>query len=300
MEALRRIACAALLVLAAGPAGAAEKEAALLDKLRARVAAADRDLDGVLGLLVKDLKTGATVAVRPDELFPQASAIKLAVLYELYRQAEEGRLALDDTTRPGLPRVAGGGVLEALGDRVTLTWRDLAVLMIAWSDNEATNRLIDRVGLDAVNRRLDALGLPRTRLQRKMMDLEAARAGRENVSTASEMVRLVETLYRGEGLSPAHAQDVAAILALEKHSAFEVPAPPGVRVLGKTGYLEGVRVYTAVVDLPRRPYAVSILTTYLRRDADGETAIRDLASAVHETFDRLSRASDLGRLISDR
>jgi beta-lactamase class A len=254
----------------------------------------------VLGVVVKDLKTGATVAVRADEPFPQASSIKLAVLYEAYRQADEGRLDLAETTRPPLPRVGGGGVLEALGDRVTLTWRDLAVLMIAWSDNEATNRLVDRVGLEAVNRRLDTLGLGRTRLQRKMMDLEAARQGRENVSTAAEMARLAEALYRGEGLSPARAKDLASILTMEKHSAFEVPAPAGVRVLGKTGYLEGVRVYTGVADLPGRPYAFSILTTYLRRDADGEAVIRDLSSAIYETFDRLARASDLGRIISDK
>ena len=68
------------------------------------------------------------------------------MLYELYRQAEEGRIDLAETTRPSLPRVGGGGVLQVLGDRVSLTWRDLAVLMMGWSDNEATNLLIDRLG----------------------------------------------------------------------------------------------------------------------------------------------------------
>lgn len=291
----------AVLLAVCAPAAAADpKEAALLDKLRARIAAVDRDLDGVLGVSVKDLKSGATITVRPDEVFPQASSIKLAVLYELFRQAEEGRIDLAETTRPALPRVGGGGVLQVLGDRVSLTWRDLALLMMGWSDNEATNLLVDRLGMEAVNRRLDALALPRTRLRRKMMDLEAARQGRENVSTPAEMARLAEALFDGAGLSAPRAKDLLDVMAVEKHSAFEVPFPEGVRVVGKTGYLEGVRTFTAVVDLPGRPYVAAIMTTYLRRDPDGVAAIRDISAALFETFDRLARSSEHGRVISDK
>src|SRR4029450_13903196 len=116
---------------------------------------AKRRLDGVLGLSVKDLKTGTTFEVRPDEVFPQASSIKLAVLYELYRQAGDGKIDLAQVTRPPMPRVKGGGVLQELVDKVSVTWRDLAVMMVGWSDNEATNVLIDRVGLAAVNHRLE-------------------------------------------------------------------------------------------------------------------------------------------------
>lgn len=302
METLRHpSAGAALFVLTlASPGGAAGKEAVLMDKLRARLEAVDRGLDGVLGVAVKDLNSGATVTLRADEVFPQASSIKLAVLYELFRQAEEGRVDLAATTRPALPRVGGGGVLQVLGDRVSLTWRDLAVLMMGWSDNEATNALIERVGMDAVNRRLDTLELPRTRLQRRMMDLDAARRGLENVSTPAEMLRLAEVLYRGAGLSPARATDLVDVASVAKLSSFEVPGPTGVRVMGKTGTLEGVRAFTAVVDLPGRPYAAAIMTTYLRRDEDGEAAIRQIWAALYDTFDRLARASEHGRIISER
>ena len=295
-----RAALVLLAVSAASGGAAADKESALLDKLRARIEAVDRGLDGVLGVAVKDLKSGVVIAVRPDELFPQASSIKLAVLYELFRQAEEGRVDMAETTRPGLPRVGGGGVLQVLGDRVSVTWRDLAMLMMGWSDNEATNLLIDRVGMEAVNRRLDVLELPRTRLQRKMMDLEAARRGRENVSTPAEMVRLAEALYRGAGLSPARAKDLLEVAVVEKDSPFRAPLPAGLRVADKPGSLEGVRCVTAVVDLPGRPYAAAIMTTYLRRDEDGEAAIREISAAIYQTFDRLARSSEHGRVISGR
>jgi beta-lactamase class A len=295
------IAAGALLAVSlAAPATPAEKQAALWDKLRARIEAVDRGLDGVLGISVKDLKGGMTFELRPQEPFPQASSIKLAVLYELYRQAEEGRVDLGEITRPPMPRVAGGGVLQVLGDKVSLTWRDVAVLMMGWSDNAATNVLIDRVSMDAVNRRLDGLGLRATRLRRKMMDLDAARRGDENVSNPGEMRQLVEAMYAGTGLSRERARDMMAVAAVPKESPFRVPLPETLVVADKPGSLEAVRCVTAIVDLPGRPYAVSIMTTYLRRDADGEAAIREISAALYETFDRLARSSDLGRIISEK
>jgi beta-lactamase class A len=309
MEAALTRRCA-VLVLVAAPALGAEpppKEAELWTKLRGRVEAVDRGLDGVLGISVRDLKTGVALDIRADEPFPTASAIKPAILLELFHQAEAGEVDLAATTTPGATRVGGGGVLQELGDRVTLTWRDLAVLMMAWSDNEATNLLIDKVGLPAVNRRLDALGLTRTRLRRRMMDLEAARRGNENVSTPGELRRLMEAVYEGAGLSSARAAELRAVASVPKWgtppgraSAFRLPLPDGLRVLDKAGELEGVRCVTAVVDLAGRPYSVAVMTAYLRRDDDGSEALRAISAALYETFDRLARASDLGRVISER
>jgi beta-lactamase class A len=277
------------------------KEKALFEKLRARIEAVDRSLDGVLGVAIRDHKTGATIEIRADEVFPTASTIKLAILYELFRQAEERRVDLAEVTRPPVPRVLGGGVLQRLGDNVSLTWRDLAVLMIGWSDNEATNVLASRVGLDAVNRRLDTLGLAKTRLRRLMMDLAAAREGRENVTTPSELLRLMDTVVRGTALPADRATDMRAVAATpESDTAFRAPLPDTVTAYTKSGELEGVRCEVGSVDLPGRPYTAAVMTTYLRRDADGETAIRDISAAVYETFERLSRASEHGRVISEK
>lgn len=297
---IRAFAAAALASVLAAPAAASPKEDALWARLRARLERIDQSLDGVLGLSVKDLRTGTTFEIRPDEPFPQASVIKLAVLYELYRQADEGKIALAEVTRPPAARAGGGGVLQELGTSVSLTWRDVAVLMMGWSDNAATNLLIDRLGLDAVNRRLDALGLPGTRLRRRMMDLEAARRGEENTSTPSEMRRLMEAIHAGTGLSPAGARDIRLVAATTKDTPFRKPLPEGLVVLDKDGSLEAVRAAAAVVELPGRPYAVAIMTTYLRRDEEGETLIREVSAALFETFDRLARSSDLGRIISGR
>jgi beta-lactamase class A len=293
---------AVALVLLAGtvPLRASGKEAVLVHRLRARIDAVAASLDGVLAVSLRDVKTGASIDVDAAEPFPQASTIKLAVLYELYRQAEEGRVDLAEVTTPPLPRVGGGGVLQELGGRVSLTWRDLAVMMMGWSDNEATNLLIAKVGMDAVNQRLDALSLPAVRLRRRMLDLEAARAGRENVGTAEQMRRLVEAMHAGTGLSTGRAADLRTVASVTKDSPFRTPLPEGLLVMDKPGSLEGVRCVTAYVDVPGRPYSIAIMTAFLKRDADGEEAIRTISAAAFEMFDRLARSSDLGRVISDR
>jgi beta-lactamase class A len=296
-----RAAFLAALVLLGNRAAAADltpKEALLFEQLRTRIAGVEKGLDGILGVCVKDPKSGASIEIRANEVFPTASSIKVAVLYELYRQAEESRIDLDEVTRPGLPRVGGGGVLELLGPAVSLTWRDLAVMMFGWSDNEATNVLVRRLGQDAINQRLAALGLKETRLRRLMMDLEAARRGNENVSTPGELLRLMETLRAGSGLSPARAADMMAIATVPKESPFRLPLPAGLKVADKPGSLDAVRCVTAVVELPGRPYAASIMTTYLHRDQDGEAAIREISAALYETFDRLARSSEYGRIIN--
>ena len=290
-----------LLAVSASGEGLPPKQAELVAKLRARVEAVDARLDGVLGVCVRDLTTGDTIELHPDEVFPTASSIKLAVLYELYRQAEEGRIDLAEVTRPPIPRVGGGGILQELGDRVSLTWRDLGVLMVGWSDNEATNVLVRRVGLAPVNQRLTSLGLPRTRLRRLMMDLEAARRGDENVSTPREMARLAEIVAKGDSLSATRAADLLAVAAVaDEGSPFRRGLPTGTKAVTKPGALEGVRCEAAWVDVPGRPFSAAIMTAYLRREADGEAAIAELSAAIYGTFDRLARSSEYGRIVSDR
>ena len=298
---MRRAAALLAGCLCAAAASAAEpaaKEAALWESLRGRVLEVERKLDGVLGLSLKDVAGGRTLEIRPDEVFPQASTIKWTILYELYRQAEEGRIDLAELTRPAAPRAGGSGMLQFLSDKLSLTWRDAAVLMMGLSDNEATNLLITKVGLENVNRRLESLGLQKTRLRRRMMDIEAARRGDENVAPPTEMRILLESIRAGKGLSPARTKDLLDVAATPKDAPFRRHLPERVRVADKPGSLEGVRAAAAIVELGRRPYVVAVATTYLKRDDDGEDAIAEISRLVYATFDRLDRGADTGRLIA--
>jgi beta-lactamase class A len=305
----RRIACLALFVLGAcipRPSRAQqtppEKEKILWQKLEATIGEVDRHLDGVLGVAILDLSTGQNYLLHADEVLPTASSIKIAILAELYRQAQQGKIKFDDVyTLQQSDIVGGSGVAGALTPGVTrLTIRDVAALMISVSDNSATNVIIDRVGMENVNALLDSLGLTHTRLRRKMMDLKAASEGRENIATPREMMTLLEALYHGKVLNKQYTEDFFKLLSIHKESYLPRELPEDLRVANKPGELEGVRNDSGIVFAGTRPYVISVMTTYLRRERDGGEAIIRISNAAYQMFDRLSRASELGRVISPR
>ena len=260
----------------------------------------DRKLDGVLGVAILDLSTGHKLLLNADEVLPTASSIKIAILAELYRQAQQGKLKLTDLyTLQSSDLVGGSGIANALTPGVTrLTLRDVAALMISVSDNSATNIIIDRVGMDNVNALLDTLNLSRIRLRRKMMDLKAASEGRENVASPREMMLLLEALYRGNVLNKSLTDDFFNLLSIHKESYIPRELPEDLRVANKPGELEGVRNDSGIVFTGSRPYVISVMTTYLRHERDGGDAIVRISNAAYQMFDRLSRASSYGRVVS--
>ena len=284
------------------PAGSssAEKQKVLWHKLESTIHQVDDHLDGVLGVAIEDLKTNDHFFLHENEVFAQASSIKIAVLAELYLQAQQGKLQLTDLyTVQASDLVPDSDIMGGLTPGVTrITLRDLATMMVAVSDNSATNVLIDRVGMDSINATLDSLGLSHTRLRRKMMDLEAAKQGRENISTPREMMALLEAIYRGKLLNKDSTADFFKVLSTNKDSWIPRDLPGGVKIANKPGALEGVRNDCGIVFVEGRPYVICVMTTFLTNERDGEEAISRISLAAWRMFDRLSRASEYGRVVS--
>ena len=278
----------------------AAKQQVLWQKLEASITDVDRSLDGVMGVAIEDLNSGQKYLLRGDDVFPQASSIKIAVLAELYRQAQQGKLKPTDVyTVKASDLVADSPIMNGLTPGVTqVTLRDLATMVVAVSDNSAANILIDRVGIESVNSLLDSLGLAHTRLRRKMMDLKAASEGRENISTPSEMMTLLENVYRGKVLNKPLSEDFFRLLSTKKNSWIPRELPEDLKVADKEGELEGVRNDSGIVFLENSPYILCVMTTYLRRERDGEEAISKISVDAYRMFDRLARASEYGRVIS--
>jgi beta-lactamase class A len=288
---------------AAAPEKAAEIEQLLWQKLTAAIMKIDRDVDGVLGVAILDLTSGREWLLHGDEIFPQASSIKIAVLAELYRQAQDpspGKAKLGDLyTVRETDLVPDSDVLLGMTPGVTrLTNRDLATLMVCVSDNSATNILIDRLGMDNVNSLLEGLGLKHTRLRRKMMDLQAAREGRENIATPREMMRLLAALHHGKLLNPALTADFFKVLSTNKDSALLRGLPEGTKAATKPGALEGVRNDSGIIFAKNRPFVLCVMMTYLRNERAGERAVSDISALAYRHFDRVGRASPYGRVIS--
>lgn len=260
----------------------------------------DQHLDGVLGVAILDLSNEHTLLLNADEVFPTASSIKIAILAEFYRQVQQGKLRFTDSyTLQSSDLVGGSGIAGALTPGVTkLTLRDVAALMISVSDNSATNVMIGRVGMDNVDALLDSLGLKQTRLNRKMMDIKAAGEGRENLASPREMMLLLEALYRGKILNKQYTEDYFSLLSIHKESYIPRELPEDLRIANKPGELEGVRNDCGIVFTGTRPYIICVMSTYLRHERDGGDAIARISGETYRLFDRLSRASTYGRVVS--
>lgn len=283
-----------------------QKQQALWDKLEAEIRQADQNLDGVMGVAIEDLTSGQTFFLHENEIFPQASSIKITVLAELYHQNQlaaegvAGKAKLTDMyTVNAKDLVQDSDIMGGLTPGVTrITNRDLATMMVAVSDNSAANVLIDRLGMTNVNALLDGLGLTHTRLQRKMMDVKAAGEGRENIATPREMMTLLDQIYRGRVLNKDMTDDFFKMLSTHKSSPISRDLPDGTRSADKPGELEGVRADSGIVFAQNRPYVISVMTTYLRNERAGEDAIARISVAAYRMFDRLGRASEYGRVVS--
>ena len=278
----------------------AQKQKLLWSKMENTVSRLVDSTNGVAALSILDLTSGEQILINGDEVMPQASSIKITVLLELYKQAQAGRLKLtDEYVVRAQDIVPDSDILGGLTPGITrITLRDLATMMIAVSDNAATNVLIDRVGMENVNATLRALGLTQTRLRRKMMDLNAAQQGNENVATAREMTNLLHLIYAGKVLNPEHTADFWTMLATHKDSDIPRLLPEGLTIANKPGSLEGVRTDSGVVFVKGRPFVVSVMGTYLRDEAAFEVTISQIAKTAYDYFDRIARASAYGRVIS--
>ena len=239
-------------------------------------AAARAELDrtrGVTGVMVRDGSGAVLFSQRADEVFPAASVIKIPLVMALYADAAEGLLSLDERVPVGTT-VGGTGILGDLRDVADVSLRDLAMLTIALSDNTATNRLIDRIGVARVGKRLAEWGCTRTTLARGMFDWDAQRRGLENVAAPSEIVALLERLVAGELVDRATSDAVISVLErCQDDAMLRRYLGKGGRIPNKTGTLTATRNDAAIVFGPSRTIVVA---AFMREVADPLAAVHIL------------------------
>ena len=195
---------------------------------------------------------------------PAASTIKVLVSAALWSGVCAGRIDPELRVRAGdAPVAGGGGLLESMHPETELTLAELDLLMLAVSDNAATNAVIDAVGMDAVNDLAAALGLEHTRLRRRMMDIAAAERGEDNTTCAADMTALLCALARAGGIPVPACRRVLAAMAQSHHTDIVpryLPSAPCRVVASKQGELDSVRHDVALVDEGERRIALAVLS----------------------------------------
>jgi beta-lactamase class A len=253
---------------------------------------------GKVAVAVKNVRSGETFLYHADEPMPTASLIKFPVMIEAYRQAAEKAIDLDQkVTLQDADKVPGSGILTAhFSAGASFSLRDAIHLMIVFSDNSATNLVLDVIGIGTTAATMEKLGYPNTKIHAKVFRRETSvfpERSKEfglGSTTATEMVRLFEALQRQELVSPeASAAMLKHLQACDDKDKFSRFLPAGTKVAFKTGSLDATRTVAGLIECPRGPVAVCVLTDgnadrSWRSDNAGNRLCAEIARAVFDHF----------------
>lgn len=253
-----------------------------MKRLQEKIEAVLNGCSGRWAVAVQDLTGGGRLEINPDMSFPSASMIKVPILYEIARRAANGSLSIDDRLSvSAAAQVGGAGILKELRPGITLTVGELATLMIVLSDNTATNILIDLAGMDQVNRTMAEIGLHNTVLRRNMMDFTAAKAGRENQTTAADLADIFDRIYHARGLPAEYGAWMMDILKRQQdRTKLPFYWPEETEFAGKTGMLTGVEHDGGILFLANKAFFICVLSADLTANQEGVLATAAIGQAV--------------------
>jgi len=269
------------------PARLAVARAAILE----RIAASCAEVSVVWRPL--DAGPGEEIAIEPTRRFHAASTMKVPVMIELFQQAHDGRLSLDDTVAvtnrftslaDGSPyelsasEDSDGETYRAIGQRLPL--RTLCETMITASGNLAANVLIAHVGVANIKTTLARLGAPGMEVLRGVEDQKAFDKGINNTTDAAALAAIFLKLGRGDVVSATASREMVAILKRQKHNEG-IPAglPAGLDVAHKTGTITRIH-HDAGIVYAKRPYVLVVLVRGIDDEAASATVIADISRAV--------------------
>lgn len=296
---IRGVFCLAALVCALNsPARVAGQTRRGTDALEARI----RGLITASGaetaaVAFRDLQTGRELLLNADASFHAASTMKVPVMLEVYREAREGRLSLDE-------RLAVKNEFKSIADASTFsvspaddseqtlyrkigsteTVRELLRLMITESSNLATDIIIERVGAERVMELMRRMGASGIRVLRGVEDGKAFERGLNNTTTARGLLLLLRAIAEGRAVSRAASKEMNDILLAQKFNEG-IPAglPAAARVAHKTGSITKIEHDAAIVYLPgRKPYVLVVLVRGIAEEARAHKLIADISRAVYE------------------
>jgi len=246
---------------------------------------------GVFALAAKHLPDGDTLFINEREMFHAASTMKTPVMIEIFRQAAEGKIRLEDTlpVRNEFFSIVDGSsyqltpaddsddeVYQKIGTGQTIEY--LLFHMITRSSNLATNLLMTLATGEQVTATLRNLGAPTMQVMRGVEDSKAYRQGLNNVTSAFDLMKVFEQIALGKAVNKEASQQMVNIL-LQQFYKDLIPAklPEGTRVAHKTGWITGVHHDSGIIFLPGGGQLVLVL---LSKKATDEPATKQMLATI--------------------
>ncbi|MCU0716141.1 MAG: serine hydrolase [Pirellula sp.] len=238
-------------------------------QLAAKIDPLVRSHEGEVAVFIKHLETGETYAHNETMVMPTASLIKFPVLVELYRQVEAGKLKLDQPiSLKEEDKVPGSGILTdhfQAGSQIPI--ETIARLMIRYSDNTATNLVLDQIGMESTSKTMRDLGFPETQIHSKVFRRDTSVAPERSKAyglgstTAADMIGLLELLHNKKLVSEkASMQMMAHLASCDDESKLVRSLPKAVKSFHKTGSVNDVRTDAGLFQTPKGTLAIAVLT----------------------------------------
>lgn len=270
--------------------------------LEKRIKSILNEIEGEFGVYFEDIQDHSKIEINENLLFSAASTIKIPLVALVFKQYEEGNFNIyDEVTIKSENRVGGTGILKALNKNYKPTILDLVTLAIIVSDNTATNELIDLVGgFKKINEFNVSIGLNNTKFQRKMLDLEALKSGKDNLTTAKDLGMILSLIASGRCISKEASNMILqimktqqfrqklpyllpAITSYDDKATDEFPEEGKVIVANKTGDLWKVQHDVGIFILPKgQRYIISMYSQKLREDSEGIETISKISKIIYE------------------
>jgi beta-lactamase class A len=277
----------------------------LFKKLQHNLESQSEKSKGIIGIAVKDLVSNELLEINADEVFPAASIIKISVIIEFFRRVELKEIDPFSILLYGTKmRTNGSGVLKSLTEeKASMPLIDYVTLMTIISDNSATNILVDLLGIENINKNLELIGLKITRLNRKMMDMEAFRRGIDNITTPREMLNLLEELFNPKILSKFVCEETIKMLKKPKEGLIQGVIRNSIKesipVADKSGWVSGVLGDVGIVYLPEYPYIIALFVKHIPATDihwyKANIELTNVTNMVHRYFEEVSTSTPEGR-----
>jgi beta-lactamase class A len=265
----------------------------------AAVDAASRRCGCRIGVAARHLESGLTYERNAAEAFESASVIKIAILTEVMAQVRAGKISLSDRwTLTEEKKADGSGTLLVLDPGLNPTWNDLITLMIGPSDNTAANAWIDRLGIPAINARMEALGLGRIHLFATLPPLARAHDDpspwkdfRLGSVTPGDLAEWMARVARRELLDPESSRTIFQYLDKDPtRQRIARRFPSEMLWAGKSGTMRGVRNDAGILRTRKGSFVLVVLTDGSKADAASSAdhpsvrAIADVAKAIVDVW----------------
>ncbi len=273
-------------------------QSALVQSLQESIQPLVKSYKGDVAVSVYHFESDTSWSNRGDVPMPTASLIKLPVMIEAYRQVEAGKLKLDQRIEVRKEdMVQGSGILTShFSAGTVISLRDAIRLMMVYSDNTATNLVVDAIGLPATAKLMQELGFPETQLHAKVFRGDTSIAPDRSKkyglgsTTANDMVELLKRLKRGELAAPESTEAMLNhMLNCDDKSRFTLLLPTSVKVAHKTGSVTRVRTDAGLLMGKDCTIAICVLTdnnadTRWSDDNAGNRLCAEVAKAAYEAL----------------